>query len=99
MGSVHQPECDPVGRVVQQQQVGLAVAVEVGGGGVVPCLGHVDGPDLGVRLDLGSVHQPDGDAMGRIVEQQQIGLGVAAEVVRRLVCQPDEVVDVQIGLV
>jgi hypothetical protein len=80
--AIHLPDRDAMGSIVLEQQVGLAIAVEIAGGLEVPS--GSDRSDLRVRRDLCAVHLPDRNAMGGVVDEQQIGLAVAVEIASSL---------------
>ena len=64
LGAIHLPNRNAAGRAVEQQQIGLAVAVEVTSVGEVPAGRRIDGTDLWVGHDLGAVHLPDRNTIG-----------------------------------
>src|SRR5882757_338291 len=82
MRAVHLPDRETVGGVVLEQEISLAVTVEVAGVLKVPARGGVDGADLRARRHRRAVHLPFGDAVGSIVQEQQIGLVIAVEIAR-----------------
>jgi hypothetical protein len=69
-----------VSGVVEEEQISFAVAVEIGGALETPSGGSVDRADLRIGADLGAVHLQDRDAVGGLIEEQQIDLAVGVEI-------------------
>src|ERR1700738_2911494 len=78
LGAVHQPDGNVMVVGVQEQQIGLSIAVEATDAVELPS--RIDDANQPRRRDMAAIGQPHGDAMRDVVDEQQIRFTVTVKI-------------------